>query len=553
MGNSCIRKDRDERASQPYTRSNHSITNPSNRNSHEACQIRHRSRGHETASGHEGSTGMRNSLFHSAQETFLPIYSTDDLVLDTLAVIRNLVDNEQEPPPSMLKLHRIAETESGWIQVVTSMVNVIPLHDPLGPAVITLLIDECPLPTKEAVERLSSILNVSRSATKSAHHMPARHRNICTVLGCIAEKLAGPNSISLLTKNVLDYLLSLLDGRFDAVVLLFALIALEKFAQTSENKLTIKEYGICEILLRLEKYANNADLKYRQVGFCAQWSLDNSFILPGRRFTYEKISLEDCNAMLNDQDVSEYLKISPNGVEARSDASSFESVRCTFCVDSGVWYYEVTVITVGVMQIGWATKDSKFLNHEGYGIGDDEYSFSYDGCRQLYWYNAKSRHHGHKPWKPGDVIGFLLDLDSHQMIFSLNGNSLAPVSDVFNAAQNGFFAAASFMSYQQCEFNFGMNAFKYPPRIPFLNFNDHARLSEEDRIILPRPKKLDRIRHLSVTEGACTLCFDRRGCISLKPCNHGGMCMECAMQLEVCPMCRAYIDSRVETRFDERR
>ena len=26
------------------------------------------------------------------------------------------------------------------------------------------------------------------------------------------------------------------------------------------------------------------------------------------------------------------------------------------------------------MQIGWATKDSKFLNHEGFGIGDDEFS-----------------------------------------------------------------------------------------------------------------------------------------------------------------------------------
>ena len=43
--------------------------------------------------------------------------------------------------------------------------------------------------------------------------------------------------------------------------------------------------------------------------------------------------------------------------------SSFESVRCTFQVDSGVWYYEVTIVTDGVMQIGWATKDSKFLNH----------------------------------------------------------------------------------------------------------------------------------------------------------------------------------------------
>lgn len=51
---------------------------------------------------------------------------------------------------------------------------------------------------------------------------------------------------------------------------------------------------------------------------------------------------------------------------------------------SGVWYYEARVVTAGVMQIGWATKDSKFLNQEGYGIGDDEYSVAYDGCRSVW-------------------------------------------------------------------------------------------------------------------------------------------------------------------------
>jgi len=50
-------------------------------------------------------------------------------------------------------------------------------------------------------------------------------------------------------------------------------------------------------------------------------------------------------------------------LQARSDASSFESVRCTYSVDSGAWYYEVTIITPGVMQIGWATKESKFFNY----------------------------------------------------------------------------------------------------------------------------------------------------------------------------------------------
>lgn len=38
---------------------------------------------------------------------------------------------------------------------------------------------------------------------------------------------------------------------------------------------------------------------------------------------------------------------------------------------------------------------------EGYGIGDDEYSCAYDGCRQLIWYNARSKPHLHPCWKEG--------------------------------------------------------------------------------------------------------------------------------------------------------
>lgn len=35
----------------------------------------------------------------------------------------------------------------------------------------------------------------------------------------------------------------------------------------------------------------------------------------GRHFTYEKVNLNNINAMLNSNDVSEYLKISPSGLE----------------------------------------------------------------------------------------------------------------------------------------------------------------------------------------------------------------------------------------------
>ncbi len=52
--------------------------------------------------------------------------------------------------------------------------------------------------------------------------------------------------------------------------------------------------------------------------------------------------------------------------------------------------------------------------------------------------------------------------------------------------RSDFFAAASFMSYQQCEFNFGAKPFRHPPSIKFNTFNEFASLASDEKIILPR-------------------------------------------------------------------
>lgn len=49
--------------------------------------------------------------------------------------------------------------------------------------------------------------------------------------------------------------------------------------------------------------------------------------------------------------------------------------------------------------------------------------------------------------------------------------------------RSGFFAAASFMSFQQCRFNFGSEPFKYPPTDrAFKSFNAFAKLKPEDKV-----------------------------------------------------------------------
>ncbi|ESO85848.1 hypothetical protein LOTGIDRAFT_130506 [Lottia gigantea] len=509
---------------------------------------RRSSYGHQSPQRSTNGYSQRRRL-GSSHSRDNPQRSIDSLVLETLSLIRTLVDNDQEPPQAMLALHKIAEKDSGWLEVVKSLIRGIPLTDPLGPAVITLLLDEFPLPTKEALMELRSNLHLSQEGISNMYKQPCQQRNIGVILGCLAEKLAGPNSVSLLSSDVLQYLISNLSVNNHPVVILHSMVALEKFAQTSENKVTINQ-SLGEMktnpLVSLEAWSSSDEYAKREVAFCARWCLDNLFMIQGRPFTYEQLVHDNINVMLNSNDVSEYLKISANGLEARCDASSFESVRCTFQVDSGIWYYEVTIITAGVMQIGWATKNSKFLNHEGFGIGDDEFSMAYDGCRQLIWYNAHSEPHTHRCWQPGDTLGLLLDLENHQLVFYLNGDPLPPYCQVFSCTRTGFFAAASFMSFQQCEFNFGAKPFKYPPKFKFEKFNDKGTLTEEEKVILPRHKKLDLLKQVLVKEDSCTLCFDKQANMELHPCGHNGFCDVCSLQLETCPICRKPIIERRE-------
>lgn len=113
--------------------------------------------------------------------------------------------------------------------------RIVPIEHPMGPSVITLLLDDSPLPTKQSVLKVSNIVSTLKEGNLRME------RNFCVILGCLAEKLAGSNSISLLNKSTLDYLVfNISEDKTDANIKLLSLIALEKFALTSENKNTIK-------------------------------------------------------------------------------------------------------------------------------------------------------------------------------------------------------------------------------------------------------------------------------------------------------------------------
>lgn len=72
------------------------------------------------------------------------------------------------------------------------------------------------------------------------------------------------------------------------------------------------------------------------------------------------------------------------------------------------------------------------FSSDGYGIGDDAYSVSFDGCRKLIWHNAKSTPINLPMWTPGSVCGCYIDLDAKEVIFSLDGQESFVFKDVFN-------------------------------------------------------------------------------------------------------------------------
>lgn len=125
---------------------------------------------------------------------------------------------------------------------------------------------------------------------------------------------------------------------------------------------------------------------------------------------------------------------------------------------------------------------------------------------------------------------------------------MPPFRRLFPAGiRDSYFAAASFMSYQHCRFNFGSIPFRYPPQTvsSFKTFNDHAYLSDDEKLILPKYKKLQALRSMEISEQDCSLCVDAPANILLKPCEHRGFCESCASKLLVCPICRSDIHERL--------
>ncbi|KAG7226578.1 hypothetical protein INR49_003735 [Caranx melampygus] len=90
----------------------------------------------------------------------------------------------------------------------------------------------------------------------------------------------------------------------------------------------------------------------------------------------------------------------------------------TYCVNAGKWYFELEVLTAGEMRVGWA-RPGCLPDLE---LGSDDQAFVFDGFKVQRWHQG-NEHFG-RAWQTGDVVGCMVDLNEHTMMFTLNGEVL---------------------------------------------------------------------------------------------------------------------------------
>ena len=190
--------------------------------------------------------------------------------------------------------------------------------------------------------------------------------------------------------------------------------------------------------------------------------------------------------------------------EVRNDGLGFATaVADCGVVGGGRWYYEATLTSAGLMQIGWCEKGAAWgdpptrldlpappegagpdagagaggggLAHKG--VGDTATSFAIDLFRMVVWVGGVSTPIlTTRRWAAGDIVGCCVDLDARQATFTLNGRHLAqlPIPSPPPASASATTASAppplqplapavSLRSGNGCVINFGTTSFRFKP------------------------------------------------------------------------------------------
>ena len=112
---------------------------------------------------------------------------------------------------------------------------------------------------------------------------------------------------------------------------------------------------------------------------------------------------------------------------------NFNTFKTDVKLSGAKFYYELHIKHIqGVAQFGWATAGFKRSTEPtGEGIGDNAFSWAFDGVRVSKWGDGSSSAFGVE-WKEGDVLALACDMVSKTASFSVNGTFEPPLGVVFD-------------------------------------------------------------------------------------------------------------------------
>jgi len=133
-------------------------------------------------------------------------------------------------------------------------------------------------------------------------------------------------------------------------------------------------------------------------------------------------------------------------------------------VDDGCKFYEVELVSNGIMQIGWATTLFVGDDANGDGVGDDANSWGYDGKRKKLWHSGETSPFGNSEscWKENDIVGCFINAKEGSLKFFLNGSLLGSMQVPVDKLKPGVYPALSLEKDEMVRINVGQRPFRFP-------------------------------------------------------------------------------------------
>ena len=147
---------------------------------------------------------------------------------------------------------------------------------------------------------------------------------------------------------------------------------------------------------------------------------------------------------------------------------NFNTFKTDVKLSAGKLYYELEIKHIPPLgsypQFGWSTEGFESSREStGEGVGDNAFSWGFDGVRVLKWGDGSDSAFGVK-WREGDVLGLACDMVNKTVSFSVNGSFELPLGLAFqNIAADSIAPAFSAWKGFKVVANFGQLPLKHAP------------------------------------------------------------------------------------------